>query len=171
MQEREPRAGEPAAGTSEPARGGDAAPSRAGGVETAVTLRLADFLFAVSAGDVREILRAERIVRIPDAPAAVRGVITLRGRVLPVVDLRRRLGFPQTELGAKHRILVAAPAGRLVGLLVDGVDRLAQLDRSRLQPPPRQLDPGTAPFVLGAQPSGDRQLLLLDLARVLDVRE
>src|SRR6476619_495922 len=107
--------------------------------ETWVTCRIDREVFALPVKQVQEILRVSALTRVPHAPFPVRGVTNLRGYVLPVVDLRVRLGMPPEEPGPLARIMVVHSRGRLVGLLVDAVDQVVPIDRLAVEPPPEDV--------------------------------
>ena len=86
-----------------------------------VTFRLEREAFGVPIDRVREVVRVTDITRVPEAPPHIRGVTNLRGRVLPVVELRTRLGLTPAVIAPSSRILVVEAHGRVLGLLVDGV--------------------------------------------------
>jgi len=97
-------------------------------LEPWIVLSLAGEHYALHVDAVQEIMRVTEITRVPNAPAVVRGVVKLRGRVLPVVDLRLRLGLEAADIDSKRRILVLPARGRLIGVLVD---RVAGIERFR----------------------------------------
>jgi purine-binding chemotaxis protein CheW len=92
--------------------------------------------FCIDIRAVREIRGWTRATPLPNAPASVLGVINLRGMIMPVIDLRSRLGLGATEPTARHVIVVIHHAARFFGLLVDGVQESFRFDAAQLQPPP-----------------------------------
>lgn len=145
-------------------------PERATRIETWVTFTLAGETYALPVSHVLEILRVQGITRVPHAPAAVRGVTNMRGKVLPVVDLRARLGVAVSELGAAARILVTSSRGRLIGLLVDAVEQVERLDRNTVQPPPADVMTRESDYLIGVCQLASRLVILLDVDRVLAPR-
>jgi purine-binding chemotaxis protein CheW len=115
----------------------------------------------------REIVRVGEITRIPEAPPHVRGVLNLRGRVLPVVELRTRLGMPAAPLTARSRVIVVEALGRLFGLLVDRVSRIVKIADDSIQPAPREALFGNPDDVTGIAPMGDESIILLDVDKIL----
>ena len=146
----------------------DAAPAR---IETWVTFALAGETFALPVASVLEILRVAGITRVPHAPRVVRGVTNMRGKVLPVVDLRVRLGIEAAEITPQSRILVAASRGRLLGLLVDAVQQVDRIDRNAVQPPPPDVMTAQSHYLIGVSQLGERLVILLDVDLVLIVHE
>ncbi len=145
-----------------------AAPTR---METWVTFALAGESYALPVSSVLEILRVAGITRVPHAPRVVRGVTNMRGKVLPVVDLRVRLGFEAAELGSQSRILVASSRGRLLGLLVDAVQQVERIDRNAVQPPPPDVMTAQSDYIIGVSQLGERLVILLEVDLVLVVHE
>ena len=115
----------------------------------------------------REIVRVGEITRIPEAPPHVRGVLNLRGRVLPVVELRTRLGMPVATLTSRSRVIVVEALGRLFGLLVDRVSRIAKIPATAIQPAPPDALFGSPDYVTGIASMGDKSIILLDVDKVL----
>lgn len=140
-------------------------------LETWVTFELASEVYALPVTPIREVLRVGGITRVPHAPAPIRGVTQLRGRVIPVVDLGQRLGLPVRREDTASRILVVHSKGRLLGLLVDRVHQVAQLDLNRAQAPPEDAVGAQSDFVTAVYHLADRLILMLDVDRVLTLRE
>lgn len=136
-----------------------------------VTCHVEREMFALPVTQVREILRVTTLTRVPHAPFPVRGVTNLRGYVLPVVDLRVRLGMPAEEPGPRHRVMVVHSRGRLIGLLVDAVDQVTQIDRLAVDPVPEDVMTEQSYYLLGVYHDEDRMIILLDADKVLQVRD
>ena len=136
-------------------------------LETWVTFRLAGELFALPVTAAQEILRVSTITRVPHAPHTVRGIINMRGRVVPVVDFRVRLGLPTADVGPKNRILITSTRNRLLGLLVDEVEQVLSLDANAVAPPPNDVMTDQSEYIVGVYHIDDRLLILLDVERVL----
>lgn len=140
-------------------------------ITTWITFGLADETFALPVEPVREVLRIHNITRVPHAPAPIRGVTNLRGRVIPVIDLRRRIGLPEGDLGRSARIIVVSSRGRLIGLLVDLVQQVTHLDLNLVQSPPDDVMTLQSDYISGVYHMGEDLLLLLDVDRALTIRE
>lgn len=109
--------------------------------EQVVVFRLAREEFGVSIESVQEIVRVpEQLMHVPKAPACVEGVINLRGTVLPVVDLRRRLGLDSIERNESQRVMVFLIAGVCTGFIVDSVAEVLRIHKSAIEPAPRLSD-------------------------------
>src|SRR5215216_6705674 len=111
---------------------GTAAPT---GVQQVVVLDLAGEAYGVEIGRVEEIIRMQPITRIPNGPAFIEGVINLRGRVIVVLDLRKRFGLPASEPTRHSRIVVGELGEHTVGLVVDGVSEVLSLPADAVEPP------------------------------------
>jgi purine-binding chemotaxis protein CheW len=141
-----------------------------------MAFQLAREVYGLRILEVRELIGLPDITRMPRAPAFIRGVINLRGRVIPVLDLRVEFGLPAAEATDQSVIIVAqcTVGGRplTMGVLVDLVLEVLTIEASDVEPPP---DLGAASdhdaFLLGVGKTGQRVVLLLDLARVLAGRD
>ncbi|MEW6542431.1 MAG: chemotaxis protein CheW [Nitrospirota bacterium] len=136
-----------------------------------VTCRVGREEFAVDILSVQEINRMVEITKVPKAPSFVEGVINLRGRIIPVLDLRRRLGIPEAGRTAQSRIVVVNVGGRVIGLVVDAVSEVLRIPRSTIEPPPSTGASAGAEFIQGVGKINDRLLTLLDLKRLLTPEE
>src|SRR5579883_2802761 len=109
-------------------------PTPAGQEEQLVVFRLGEDYFAMLISSVNEIIRLQKITPVPKAPPFVEGVTNLRGRVIPVIDLRKRFGVtpkPDTQIS---RIIVVEHGERLLGMMVDGVDEVLTVPASSIEP-------------------------------------
>lgn len=147
------------------------APGPAPRLETWVTFELESEVYALPVTPIREVLRVGGITRVPHAPEPIRGVTQLRGRVIPVVDLGLRLGLSARREAATSRILVVQSKGRLLGLLVDRVHQVIQLDLNRAQAPPEDALSAQTDYVNAVFHLADRLILMLDVDRVLTLRD
>ena len=115
----------------------------------------------------REIARVGEITRIPEAPLHVRGVLNLRGRVVPVVEIRTRLGLPIASLTPRSRVIVVEAHGRLFGLLVDSAARIVKIPTCAIKPAPAEALSANQDYVTGIAQMGTKLVILLDLDKVL----
>lgn len=137
---------------------------------TWVSFALAGETFALPVEPVREVVRVSSITRVPHAPKPIRGVTNLRGRVIPVIDLRLRIDLPPTEFERTTRIIVVAARGRLIGLLVDAVEQVVHLDLDQVHPPPDDVMTMQSDYISGVYHLDDHLVLLLNVERALVVR-
>lgn len=162
-------------------------PSRSSGREPAAddpivqlcTFRIGGEDYAVDIMRVREIIHPLAITPVPRAPASVEGVVRLRGEVIPVLDVRKRLGLPASAPTRRTRFLVVNVARRRIGLVVDEVCEVIRLPRAEIRPAPPLGDERAPRFFLGvcggdgASPRGrrggsGRLRLLLNVKALLD---
>jgi len=139
-------------------------------------LQLVSFLieneeFGVDILNVQEIIRPVDITRVPNAPAFVEGVINLRGRIVPVVDLRKRFNLPRRERDKNSRIIVVELSDKIVGFMVDAVREVLRVDAGVIEPPPELAIGIDAHYITGVAKLDDRLLILLDLERILTDEE
>ena len=146
---------------------------RAGEVVQLVNFRLGSEEFAVDINSVREITRVQNITHIPEAPSFMQGVTNLRGQVMPVIDLASQFGLPpREELGESARIVVTETAGQTVGLLVDEVPEVSKLPVEDIESTPELIQGKIErDYIKGVGKLGDRLIIILDLEKVLTVRE
>ncbi len=124
--------------------------------------------FAIDVLSVQEIIRLVELTRLPKAPPFVEGVINLRGRIIPVLNLRRRFGLSETTVTDRQRIVVVMVRQRMVGLLVDEVAEVLRIGLSAIEPPPSIMGSSTgAEFTRGVGRLDDRLIVVLDLERLL----
>lgn len=137
------------------------------GEEQVVVLELAGEAYGVEIGKVQEIIRMQPITRVPNGPAFIEGVTNLRGRVIPVLDLRKRFGLAATEATRRSRIVVGELGQHTVGLVVDGVSEVLRVPTDAVEPPSTLVTTADSAFLRGVAKLGERLILLLDLSRIL----
>ncbi len=131
-----------------------------------VSFNLGNEEYAVDILKVQEINRMVEITTIPNAPSYVEGVINLRGKVIPVINLRKKFGFESKEMDAHSRIIVV-DVGNTVGLIVDSVSEVLRLSSDTVEPPPKMTGNGSAEYIMGIGKLQDRLLILLDIESLL----
>ncbi|HTZ97405.1 MAG TPA: chemotaxis protein CheW [Terriglobales bacterium] len=124
--------------------------------------------YGVPITSLHEIVRVPEITAVPDAPEYVEGVINLRGKIVSVMDLRKRLGEKQVTPSRRNRILVLEHRGKLNGLIVDSASEVLKIPSSDVEPSPTDLLEGGLKCVTGLGKYKGRLIVLLDMARVLD---
>ena len=134
-----------------------------------VTFDLGEESFAVDIHAVREINRLIELTRVPNSPPEIVGVINLRGKIFPVVDLRNKFGFPETAHDEHTRIIVLEFGGRETGFIVDRVHEVLRIDRSVLDPTPEVMSSVDADFIEGIAKLEGQLLIVLDLERLFGV--
>ncbi len=136
-----------------------------------VTFALDREEYGVPVVQVREVIRVGEITRVPQAPAHVRGVSNLRGRILPVVELRSRLGLAPAVLTPRSRIVVVELRDRVLGLLVDAVLQVTKVPRESVAPPPEEVLSAESDYLTGVARWDGRLIILLELDRALQLHQ
>lgn len=131
-----------------------------------VTFEVAKEEFAVDILAVQEINRMMDLTRVPQSPDDVEGVINLRGKIIPVLDLRKRFGFPTIERNEHSRIVVVDINDRVIGFIVDRVHEVLRVSRSIVEPAPAMVCSVDSAFIAGVGKLEDRLLILLDLTQL-----
>jgi len=138
-----------------------------GGMRELISFRIGAQEFCVDIMAIREIRGWTAATALPQSPSFVRGVINLRGAVLPIVDLASRLGFESTEANDRNVIIVAQIGEQVVGLLVDAVSDILTITDDMIQPTPDVASETAKTFVRGLIPMDGRMISLIGLERVL----
>lgn len=148
----------------------ETAPAAASLAEPALELvvfRLGQELYGVNIHQVREIIPRQAITRVPRTQPCVLGVTNLRGRIIPVLDLRRRLNLQASAEPGQEKIAVAEIDGQTVGMLVDGVSEVLQVESSAVEPSPATARGVDTQYITGVAKIAERLVILLDLRKVL----
>jgi purine-binding chemotaxis protein CheW len=136
-----------------------------------LTFRLGDEEFGIDILRVQEIRSYEQPTRIANAPAFIKGVVNLRGVIVPIVDLRMKLGCDSAEYNAFTVVIVLNVKGRVVGAVVDSVSDVLELSRDSIKPAPEMSSAVDAGFItgIGAVKNGDteRMLILMDIESLM----
>ena len=132
-----------------------------------VVFRLAQDTYGFDIDAVREIIRMQEITRVPNAPENIEGVINLRGRICPVMDLRKRLGVSLSDATADSRIVVVEIEGEDVGMIVDAVTEVLRVPADRIQPPASLVVTADMRVVEDIVNLGDRLIIVVELGALL----
>ena len=127
--------------------------------------------FAIPILSVQEINRMMQITRVPQSPDFIEGVINLRGKIIPVMDLRKRFGLGALEHTNDSRIVVVEIAGRVIGFTVDRVNEVLRIKNRIVEPPPNMVCGIDTDYVQGVAKLDDRLLILLDMDRLFSTEE
>ena len=136
-----------------------------------VGFRIGRETFGVPISLVHEIVRVPDITSVPEAPDYVEGVINLRGKIISVVDLRKRFGETEIKAHKKNRILVVEVSGKLVGLMVDAASEVLKIPPSEVDLPPNVFEEGELNYVTGVGKLQSRLIILIDLTKILQKGE
>ena len=132
-----------------------------------ITFQLGDQVLGADIIAIREIRAWSAATPLPNVPDYVQGMINLRGIVLPVIDLRRRLGLGRTEPSERHAVIVILIGEQLLGLIVDAVNDIVTVRPEDMQPPPN-LGDSAAGFLDGIATIDDRMILMICLDRLME---
>lgn len=132
-----------------------------------VSFKIGEEEFGVDILKVQEIIRMLQITKVPNSPDFVDGVVNLRGRIIPVIDLRTRLGMPRIERGKETRIVVVELSGITVGFIVDEVSEVLRIPKNITEAPPEMVSGLDSDYITAVGKLEDRLLILLDLEKVL----
>jgi len=132
-----------------------------------VTFKLAKEEYSIDILRVQEIIRHMELTRVPKAPDFVDGVINLRGRVIPVLDLRKRFGLPVNEKTDETRIIVVDINDKTVGFKVDAVSEVLRLAADKVEPPPSLVAGIDSEYIKGVGKMEGRLIILLDVSKIL----
>ncbi|MEA4857844.1 MAG: chemotaxis protein CheW [Solidesulfovibrio sp.] len=136
-----------------------------------VTFSIGEEEFGVDILSVQEIIRMMDITKVPRAPEFVEGVINLRGKVIPIIDLRRRFGLATRDHDKHTRIIVIEINNMIVGFVVDSVSEVLRIPASTVEPPPPVVSGLESEYISGVGKLEDRLLILLDLNKLLSGEE
>lgn len=135
-----------------------------------VVFKLADEEYAVSILQVQEIKRMTEITRVPHTPEYLKGVLNLRGSVLPVIDLKKRLGLPQKEYTEDTRIIIVKTNDIAVGLIVDAVSEVTAVRSEQIEPPQAVSGNIGENYISGVAKLENRLLILLKLDELIGIQ-
>lgn len=139
--------------------------------EQVVVFDVANESYAVNIARVHEIIRLQQITVIPGAPLYVEGVINLRGKVIPVLDLRKRFHLAMVESTRSSRIVVVEIDQQTIGLVVDGVSEVLRMEGDQIEPPSPLVTGIDSSYLRGIAKLEGRLIVLLDLDKVLSQSE
>jgi len=145
---------------------------RGGELIQLVSFLLSNEEYGVEVLKVREIIRMPSITKMPNTPDYVEGIINLRGKVIPIISMRRRFGLPESDHDGHTRIMVMDVAGGLTGFIVDGVSEVIRIHSDEIQPPPPMVSGSIdQDFITGVFNHADRLLIIMDVDRMFSQDE
>lgn len=138
-----------------------------------VSFMLAEEEYGVEVLKVREIIRMPTITKMPNTLQYVEGIINLRGKVIPIISMRKRFGLQENENSSQTRIIIMDVAGSLTGFIVDGVSEVIRIRSSEIQPPPSLVLSGGIgqEFITGVFNHDERLLIIMDVDRMFSDEE
>jgi len=136
-----------------------------------VTAMIGGQLFGLPILRVQDVFAPERLTRVPLAPPEIAGMLNLRGRIVTLIDMRRRLGLAQGEDAGPPMAIGVESRGESYGLLIDNIGEVLKLDDAKREPNPVNLDAGLARVSAGIFRLDGQLLILVDVDRILDIGE
>lgn len=127
--------------------------------------------YGVPITQVQEIIPMTKPTRLPQVPDFVEGIINLRGKIIPIIDLKKRFDMEATEITSDTRSVVVEVSGQTVGIIVDEVSEVLRLSKDNIEPPPAAIGGITAEYLTGVGKLEDRLLILLDMDKILTEQE
>jgi purine-binding chemotaxis protein CheW len=134
-----------------------------------LVFQVSDEIYGINIMDLKEIIKPREVTEVPRAPHYISGVLSLRGTIIPIIDMRARLGHASKELTGKERIIVIRNNNSLSGLLVDEVIQVMQVELDDIEAAPAVLDGIDRDFVSGLGRSGGRLVIILNLENIVDI--
>jgi purine-binding chemotaxis protein CheW len=132
-----------------------------------VGFRIGNETYGVRIASVREIVRVPEITSVPNAPETIEGVINLRGKIIPVMDLRKRFRLAEIVTDKKNRILVVELENKLLGLIVNSASEVLKISPSDIEAPGTVFAEGESGYVTGVGKLKGRLIILLDINKLL----
>ncbi|MBP5449035.1 MAG: purine-binding chemotaxis protein CheW [Spirochaetales bacterium] len=140
-----------------------------------VTFKISNETYAIDIMEVNEIVKLTEITPIPNAPDFVDGIITLRGDIIPIVDLNKRFNFAPREYSEEDELFRAIVIIRVqdmtIGILIDQVNRVIPIDRNQIQPPPQMVAGIGSEFISGVVKQNDNLFVILDIQKLFSKKE
>lgn len=127
---------------------------------------LGDEEYGVMLEDVREIIRMKPITEVPRAPVFIRGIISLRGTMIPVIDLKIRLKLGETQISPATRIVIISDDSKYFGVIVDKINGVVKIREDMIEPTPPTISPDVSEFIKGLGKYGEKIVRLLDLHKL-----
>lgn len=139
------------------------------GFQELLCFRVADEKYAVNIMEIKEIIKPREVTEVPRVPSYVSGVLFLRGIIIPVFNMRKRLGHPVAKDSGKERIIVVKKGEEFCGVMVDEVIQVVRISPATIEPPPAVLEGIDRDFVGGIGRFDGQMLILLNLEKILDL--
>lgn len=136
-----------------------------------VSFKIGDAEFGVDILKVQEINKMMELTIVPNTPSFIEGVVNLRGRIIPVINLRSRLGLEIKEYDSETRIIVVELDDKTIGFIVDQVEEVLRIPKDITEPPPEVVSGVNSEYITAIGKLEDRLLILLDLSKILSNEE
>lgn len=134
-----------------------------------LTFKISDESYGIRIGDVIEIIELQRIINVPDTPGFIKGVINLRGKIIPVMDLRLRFNLLERDYDDRTCIVVVKIKETILGFIVDTVEEVVVISQNNIEPPPKFKQAGkiSGNYISGMGKTGEQVKILLDVRKIL----
>lgn len=136
-----------------------------------LTFMLADEEYGLNIMDIKEIVRPKEATEVPRTPSYVQGIISLRGVIIPIFDVKKKLGLAEGDQDPRNRIIVVKSNDHFYGLLVDSVVQVMDVPLSKIDPPPEIVGSVEGEFLIGIGKMDERLIILLNLQKIIAVDE
>lgn len=133
-----------------------------------ILFELAGAHYALRSSDIQQLEMVGAVTPVPNAPPFVDGVVSVRGHVIPAINLRARFGFPRKDADMRSRLLVVRVADRAIGMIVDSAREFVSIDPDSIQPPPEGITGLSGQYLEGVAHVNDRLVLILDPKQIID---
>jgi purine-binding chemotaxis protein CheW len=131
--------------------------------------RVADEVYGIDIMEIKELIKPREVTEVPRTPAFVSGVISLRGVIIPIIDMRQRLGLARESVTGRERVIVVRHTDSFSGLLVDEIIQVVRIDEESVEPAPTVLDGIDRDFVTGIGRADSRMIILLNIGNITDI--
>ena len=127
--------------------------------------------YGVDIQEVKEVIRIREITQLPKAPTFVKGVINLRGDVIPIIDLREKFGLEQLDYTEVTRVIVVEVDGKSIGMVVDSVSNVIKIPQDEIEPPPQLVGELSGEYLRGIGKLGEKLIVLISIDKILTTDE
>ncbi len=131
--------------------------------------KVSNEVYGVDIMDIKELIKPREVTEVPRAPSFVSGIISLRGVIIPIIDMLDRLGLERKSLTGRERVIVVRHGNTFSGLLVDEIIQVARIAKDAIESAPTVLDGIDRDFVTGIGRADGRMIILLNLSNVIDI--
>ena len=127
--------------------------------------------YGVNIQEVKEVIKIREITKLPKAPSFVKGVINLRGDVIPIIDFRDKFGLEQMEYTDMTRVIVVEVDNKSIGVVVDSVSHVIRISHDEITPPPPMIGGIAEEYLIGIGKIGEDLIILIDIEKILTFEE
>ena len=136
-----------------------------------ISFKVGEEVYGVDILNVKEVIKIKEITSIPKAPTFVKGVINLRGDIIPIIDFREKFGLSNEDYTSATRVIVVEIDERLIGMVVDAVSQVIRIPRENNEPPPPLVGGLSTEYIRGLGKSGEKLIVLVNIQKILSTEE